>query len=442
MKIGFLALSGVRAHDARLLELGLTLPGVIERSRVVGSLPSLGLLSLAACTPPGHELRYWEAHPGGIEPPEAYTCDVVAISTLSAQAFEAYAAADRLRKAGVRVVLGGLHASVCPEEALAHAHYVVVGEGERVWPELVRSLESGRTLPRWDSADFGIVDVNELPTPRYDLLQGRDYNRFTVQTTRGCPWRCDFCASSVMLNHSYRKRATSHIVRDIAAIQRLVRHPFIEFADDNTFVDKEWGKELCRQLAPLRFSWFTETDISVADDVELLTLMRRARCRQVLIGLESPELSALEGMELRANWKAKRGPDYFSSLHRIQEHGITVNGCFILGLDRHTPDIFEAVLDFVESVPLYEVQITILTPFPGTPLYQRLEREGRLLHPGGWDRCTLFDVTYEPRNMSPEQLREGVYWLTERLYDPARVEQRRRRYFNRFSTKVRAKGKA
>jgi radical SAM superfamily enzyme YgiQ (UPF0313 family) len=439
MKIGFLALSGIRAHDPKLMELGLTLPGVVERSKVVGSLPSLGLLSLAACTPPGHELKYWEAQPGGAEPPEAYTCDLVAISTLSAQAFEAYAAADRLRKAGVRVVLGGLHASVCPEEALAHAHYVVIGEGERIWTELVRTAERGETLPRWDSAEFGPVDVNDLPTPRYDLLSPRTYNRFTVQTSRGCPWHCDFCASTVMLNHNYRKRSVPHIIRDIDAVRRLVKRPFIEFADDNTFVDKEWGKELCRQLIPLRLHWFTETDISVADDPELLTLMRNAGCRQLLIGLESPILDALEGIELRANWKAKRGPDYANAIHRIQEHGITVNGCFILGLDRHTPDVFETLLDFAEQIPLYEVQITILTPFPGTPLYKRLNQEGRLLYPGRWDLCTLFDVTYQPKNMSPEQLREGVYWLTERLYDPAQVEARRRRYFDRFTAKVRVR---
>src|SRR5439155_5006686 len=136
--------------------------------------------------------------------------------------------------------------------------------------------------------DFPRVDVAELPVPRYDLLGDRPYNRFTVQTSRGCPWRCDFCASTVMLGRPYRKRPVEHVVRDIRAIAALHPHPFIEFADDNTFVDKEWGKELCRQLTPLRVKWFTETDITVSDDPELLTLMRRAGCRQVLIGLESP----------------------------------------------------------------------------------------------------------------------------------------------------------
>ncbi|HUK81357.1 MAG TPA: cobalamin-dependent protein, partial [Verrucomicrobiae bacterium] len=141
MKIGFLAMSGIRAHDPKLLELGLTLPGFVERSKAIASLPSLGLLYLAASTPPGHELHYYEAESDGKEPADVYDCDLVAISTFSAQVFEAYAIADRLRSAGVRVAMGGLHATALPQEALEHADYIVIGEGENVWPEVVRAAE-------------------------------------------------------------------------------------------------------------------------------------------------------------------------------------------------------------------------------------------------------------------------------------------------------------
>jgi len=407
MKIGFLAMSGIRAHDPKLLELGLTLPGVVERSKVVASLPSLGLLYLAAVTPPDHELRYFEVESDGSEPPEVYTCDLVAISTFSAQVFEAYSIADRLRRTGVRVAMGGLHVSVRPEEAALHADYVIAGEGENVWPAVVEACRKGMGRGIWKAADFSPVDVNRLPVPRYDLLVDRPYNRFTVQTSRGCPWRCDFCASNVMLRQKYRKRPVPDVIRDIQKVCRLRKRPFLEFADDNTFVDKEWGKELCRQLIPLRLKWFTETDISVADDSELLQLMRQARCRQVLIGLESPERTALDGMELKSNFKARRWETYVDAIRRIQDHGVTVNGCFILGLDGHTPEIFPEVLDFAMRVPLYDVQITVLTPFPGTPLCDRLLREGRLLQPERWDHCTLFDVNYQPKNMTVQDLRNG-----------------------------------
>ena len=429
MRIGLLAMSGIRAHDPELLELGLTLPGFVERSRQVASLPSLGLLYLAAVTPPGHDVKYFEAESDKSEPIDVYSCDLVAISTFSAQIFEAYAIADRLRAAGVRVAMGGLHVSVRPVEASRHADYVIVGEGENVWPRVVEAAERGDAPRLFEARTFGPVDVASLPVPRYDLLAGRPYNRFTVQTSRGCPWRCDFCASTVMLSQQYRKRPVEHVIRDIEAITALRPKPFIEFADDNTFVDKAWGRELCRQLRPLRLKWFTETDISIADDPELLDLMAASGCRQVLVGLESPGASALEGMEMHANFKARRASDYVSALRRIQAHGITVNGCFILGLDDHGPEVFEQVLEFANSVPLFEVQITILTAFPGTPLYDRLRAEGRVLEDERWDLCTLFDVNYQPKRMSVDELRAGMRLLSTELYAREALDRRRQPFF-------------
>ncbi len=445
MKIGFLAMSGIRAHDPELLKLGLTLPGFVERSRQVAALPSLGLLWLAAVTPPGHELSYFEAPGENAAPPELFDCDLVAISTFSAQIFEAYAVADRLRAHGVKVALGGLHVSVLPEEALAHADYVVAGEGDSIWPQVVAAAAAAKPgdAPRlFDARALGPVDVAALPVPRYDLLGDRPYNRFTVQTSRGCPWRCDFCASTIMLSQRYRRRPVDHVLRDVAAIQKLRPHPFLELADDNTFVDHAWGRELCRRLAPLHLKWFTETDVSVADDPELLELLARSGCRQLLIGLESPNASALRGVELHADFKAKRALDYERAIRTIQSHGITVNGCFVLGLDSHGPEIFEEVLDFAERNALFEVQITILTAFPGTPLHARLLAEGRILAPGRWDLCTLFDVNFQPKGMTPDELRAGIRWLSQRLYSKEALHRRRAAFFRqvRGATALRATG--
>ena len=434
MKIGLLAMSGVRAHDKKLLELGLTLPGFVERSKIIASLPSLGLLYLAACTPPGHEQRYYEAESDGAEPSELYDCDLVAISTFSAQIFEAYAIADRLRQRGVRVAMGGLHVSVLPEEARQHADYVVVGEGENVWPAVVAAAAAGAPPAVFRAADHGAVDIARLPVPRYDLLHGRAYNRYTVQTTRGCPWRCEFCASTVMLQAPYRRRPVDQVVRDIEFIERLHPEAFIEFADDNTFVDKAWGRALCRALAPLNVKWFTETDVSVAEDPELLELMRAAGCRQVLIGLESPTAGPLAGLEQRADRKARWAPGYAEAVRTIQGHGVTVNACFILGLDGSTPADFEAILEFAENVCPFDVQVTLLTPFPGTPLYDRLRREGRLLQPGAWQLTTLFDVNFRPTGMTPQELREGIYLLAGRLYGDEATRRRRKGFFAQYQS--------
>lgn len=430
MKIGFLAMSGIRAHDKRLLELGLTLPGFVERGRAIASLPSLGLLYLAACTPPGHELRYFEADAAA--PEEIFSCDLVAISTFSAQVFEAYVIADKLRAEGVKVAMGGLHVSALPEEALEHADYVVVGEGENVWPDVVRAAEGGSPPRIFRAQDYTAVDVADLPVPRYDLLAGRPYNRYTVQATRGCPWRCDFCASSVMLQLPYRRRPAQHVARDIAAIKRVDPSAFIEFADDNTFVDKTWGKELCETLRPLNIKWFTETDISVADDPELLDLMRASGCRQVLVGLESPIPGALAGVEQRANIKARWAERYRAAIREIQSRGVSVNACFILGMDGHTPEVFDDVLRFAEEAAPFDVQITLLTPFPGTPLYRKLLAEGRIIRQGAWDLCTLFDVNFRPSGMTADELRAGIYSLSERLYSAEATARRRKHFFSQL----------
>jgi radical SAM superfamily enzyme YgiQ (UPF0313 family) len=432
MKIGLLAMSGVRAHDKELLRLGLTLPGFVERSRIIASLPSLGLLYLAACTPRGHELRYFEAESSDAVPPELFACELVAISTFSAQIFEAYTIADRLRLAGVKVAMGGLHVSALPEEALRHADYVAVGEGENVWPAIVAAAAREAPGGIFQASDFAPVDIRALPLPRFDLLGSRAYNRYTIQTTRGCPWRCEFCASTVMLHVPYRRRPVESVIRDITAVEELHPQAFIEFADDNTFVDKAWSKELCRALIPLHVKWFTETDASVADDPELLELMHEAGCRQVLIGLESPTVAPLAGLEQRANRKAKWAPDYAERVQRIQEHGVTVNACFILGLDGETTAVFDDIVEFVERAQPFDVQITILTPFPGTPLYDRLVRERRLLGPHAWQLCTLFDVNYRPTEMSPEDLRAGIHRLAGELYSDEATRRRRKGFFRQF----------
>jgi len=432
MKIGLLAMSGVRACDAELLELGLTLPGFVERSKQVASLPSLGLLLLAGATPEGPELRYAEAAAEGEEPDWLLDCDLVAISTFTAQVREAYRIADRLRTAGVQVAMGGLHVSVLPDEALEHADWVVVGEGENTWPELVRRMALGERGGLLRAADHEPVRITQLPVPRYDLLEDRPYNRFTLQTTRGCPWRCDFCASTVMLGRPYRKRPISQVLRDLHALRAVRSDPFIEFADDNTFVDPAWGRELCEALRPEGLRWFTETDISVADHPELLSAMAASGCRQVLIGLESTDSRVLSGIEQRGDFKARRVSDQIAAVRRIQAHGITVNGCFVLGLDGQGPECFEQIERFAEESGLYDVQVTVQTPFPGTPLYDRLRAEGRIIDPERWEACTLFDVNFEPTDMTPDELRRGLHGLSQRLYSAEAVAGRRSSFFTRL----------
>jgi radical SAM superfamily enzyme YgiQ (UPF0313 family) len=431
MKIALIAMSGIRACDAELLQLGLTLPGFVERSKTIASLPSLGLLTLAGMTPPEHELAYIEISDIREMKTLPTGFDLVAISSFSAQINEAFELADRYREAGIRTVIGGLHVSMLPDEAALHCDAVVIGEGEPVWLQVLEDAANGVLKRRYGSLESGF-DLADAPMPAFHLLDISKYNRLTVQTSRGCPHRCEFCASSILLTRHYKQKPMAKVLAEIDRIKSLWKRPFIEFADDNSFVHHRYWKELLPHLLGRKLRWFAETDIGVADDEELLDLMRESGCAQVLIGLESPVDEGLHGLEMRNDWKLRKLPRYREAIRKIQSRGITVNGCFIIGLDGHTPRIFDDVFNFVRETELYEVQITILTPFPGTPLYARLENEGRLLEPGNWRKCTLFDINYRPANMTVEELHAGFLNLVQRLYSDEFTAWRRSTFRKRY----------
>jgi radical SAM superfamily enzyme YgiQ (UPF0313 family) len=229
-------------------------------------------------------------------------------------------------------------------------------------------------------------------------------------------------------------KPVAKVLAEIRAIKQIWPKPFIEFADDNSVVNTAHAKDLLRALAPEKLRWFTEADIRVANDPELLGLMRDSGCQQVLIGLESPRRASLAGLELKRDWKAGQQEFYRAAIDRIQSYGITVNGCFILGLDGDTPDVFDEVLSFVRESGLYEVQITFLTAFPGTPLYRRLKAEGRIVRDEAWDLCTLFDINFQPKAMSISQLQTGFLHLVKTLYAEDETRQRRGQFKRRLRT--------
>ncbi len=426
MNIGLVAMSGIRCQDAELLSLGLTLPGFVERSKTIASLPSLGLLTLAGMTPAVHRVHYIEvpdmraagALPDGL--------DLVAISSYTAQIGEAYEIADRYRAAGVPVVLGGPHVSVLPEEATAHGS-VVIGHGEPHWERVLGDAAAGRLAPVYGTLEDD-VDLAAAPMPAFELLDISRYNRLTIQTSRGCPHRCEFCAGSVLFCRSYRQKPVARVLAELDRVLAIWPRPFVELADDNSFVNREYWLELLPELASRQVRWFTETDVSVGEDDELLELLHESGCAEVLVGLESPVADGLDGLETRGNWKLRMQPRYLESLRNIQEHGIRVNGCFVLGLDGHGPDIFERVREFVATADLFDVQVTVLTPFPGTPLRARLAAEGRLLDGDDWRGSTLFDVNFEPAGMSARELRDGLRTLGVELYSEASTRLRHRRF--------------
>jgi len=428
MRVGLIAMSGVRVRSEELAAMGVTLPQFVSRGRVIASLPSLGLLTVAALTPQDVEVAYREIDE---LPPDGALeeFDLVGISSFTARIDAAYEMADRYRAAGVPVVLGGLHVSMMPDEAARHADSIVIGGAEGAWPQLIEDFRRGEMRPRYQGLQEDVFKPGNYAKPRFDLLKGRAYNRVTVQTSRGCPINCEFCAASLRITSSFQQKPVDLVVEELRAAKEAVDLPFVELADDNSFVNGKWGRAFLGAIAPLELRWFTETDISVADDPELLRLMHAAGCRQILIGLESPTREGLEGLDPH-NWKKRRFDGYRAAIERIQAAGISVNGCFVLGLDTHGPEIFEEVRDFIRDSGLLEAQLTVLTPFPGTPLYHRLRREGRLLQDRFWDRCTLFDVNFRPRHMSVGDLEAGLRWLFGEVYNAAEFTRRKRHYMD------------
>lgn len=424
-------MSGVRVHNEELTKLGLTLPGFVDRSKVIASLPSLGLLTLAGMTPWHIDVDYIEV--GDIKDhddlPGEY--DAVAISSFSAQIKEAYELADRYRAAGTKVLLGGLHVTACPTEALLHADSIIIGEGEPSWPQMIHDLEHNTLKPVYDSRGK-TFDLATSPMPRFELLDHERYNRITVQTARGCPFNCEFCAASIRLSPKYRVKPVEKVIDEIRRIKSMWSKPFIEFADDNSFVNKRHSRRLLRELAKEDVRWFTESDLAIAKDDELLGLMRDSGCAQVLIGFESPSQQTLQGVEIKTNWKAKQFDHYLEAIEKIQSHGISVNGCFVLGLDGTDERSFAMTRDFVKQSGLHEVQITMQTAFPGTPLYDRYLREGRLLQADAWELCTLFDVNFKPQNMSVKQLEDNFRWLMAEIYSDEAVAERKHHFYHQL----------
>lgn len=437
MKIAFIAMSGIRACDPELLELGLTLPGFVERSKQIASLPSLGLLTLAGMTPSHHDIKYIEIPDLYAEQRELERFDLVAISSLSAQVNEAYELAQRYRSIGVPVVMGGLHVTAMPHEARRYCTSVIVGEGEPVWLDVLKDAERDRLKLIYDGRNKGYC-LQDAPMPAYELLDVKKYNRITIQTSRGCPHDCEFCAGSNLISDTYKQKPVEKVLAELDKVCSIWPHPFIEFADDNSFINRRWWKQFLPELKKRGIKWFTETDLAVAEDPELLEMMRESGCAQVLIGFESPTRRPLNGLELKANFKQERFLQYKKSIRTIQSYGITVNGCFIVGLDGQNSCVFDDIYSFVKKTGLYEVQITILTPFPGTPLYERLKKANRLTEPTNWKKCTLFDLNFRPKGMTGPELVEGFRNLSVKLYSEEFTKWRRDNFKSNLRTSARA----
>lgn len=409
------------------------LKSFLERSDVVSNFygawetPNLSLLTIAGVIPDHYDVSFIdEDH--GVEVPFAEHFDIVALTGMTQQIYRGYEIARQYKKNGSYVVLGGIHASIMPEEALQNVDTVFIGEGEATWSAFLNDYEKGTPKQTYRSDEY--ICLSESPVPRYDILDPKLYKSFSVQTTRGCPRTCNYCTLPIMYGASYRHKDVQQVVNEIKAIQRVDADAFVFFADDNMFIQKEYSKELVREITKLGITWGTQTDISVADDGELLELLHKSGCHWLFIGFENVSKTGLDFLDDK-QWKAKRLNDYEAAIDRIHENGINIWGSFMFGGDNDTQDVFENTLDFTLKNGIYSGSFTILTPLPGTQLFKQMSDNGRIID-YDWSRYTFWDVVFQPINMTPEDLAKGVAWVYEQFYSKENVADRTARLRRRM----------
>ncbi len=394
---------------------GLT---VNRRSR----FPPIGLGIVAALTPADWDVELvdenWSVERVD-ENWEAFCfreADLVGITAFTASVNRAYDIASTFRTRGTPVVMGGIHASMRPDEALRFVDAVVIGEAEGVWPQVVADFEAGRLQRTYQGVWPELAGIRP---PRRDLFHP-GYRFASIQTSRGCPMDCEFCSVTAFNGRRYRRRPLQDVVSELESIPQKL----IFFVDDNIVgygkPSQEQAKELFREMAQRRLGklWFCQASLNFADDEELLYWAGRAGCRMVFIGLEAEEVDALAEVNKRLN--LKRGVDsYDAAFRRIHRAGIAVLGAFIFGMDHDSPEDLRRRSDYMISSGVDVMQATVLTPLPGTRLFHHLEQEDRLLYkefPQDWARYDMTEAVHRPAGMEPSILRETMNECDRRMY--------------------------
>lgn len=365
--------------------------------------PPLSVLTLASVSPDDVKIAILDENIEKIDF-DAET-DLVGITVMTPQAIRAYEIADEFRRRGKKVILGGFHVSHLPEEALDHADAVVIGEGDRVWKEAIRDLQESK-LKRIYQEDRP-VSLSELNFPKRELIKGKGY-LFTnaIQTTRGCPFQCEFCSVSSFFGRSYRTRPIPLVVEELATLRQ--ESIFLFLVDDNLVGNRPYAKALFQEMMPFQFKWASHAPLDLAADEELLGLASKSGCMALFVGFESlnPENLFLMGKKTSLPFSP------IEAVKKFHDHGIGILASFVLGYDHDTPEVFEKILNFCDKAKIDGGLFPILTPYPGTLLRERLKKEGRILT-DQWDLYDMEHVTFVPKRMSPEQLQEGFEWLNK-----------------------------
>lgn len=374
----------------------------------------LTLTTLAALVPEDLNATVRLYDEGIQELPDRLEADLVGLTVITGTAPRAYELARRFRERGQRVVLGGPHVTLQPEEAAAHADAICVGYAEDTWPRLLRDFRTGSLKPRYDQAPDFVLGAR--PFPRRDLFDGRNFlTQAVFEATRACAHSCEFCVAPAAWGTRQFQRPVSWVVEDI----RRVGQKKVIFIDLNLISDRSYARELFTALVPLKIQWFGLSTVLLAHDPGLMELMARSGCKGLLLGLESVTEDSLADVGKRFNGSV----DYRGVVKELHRLGIWIQGCFVFGLDHDTPEVFDRTAEFVLDTGIDLPRFSVLTPFPGTPLHRRLESEGRILN-RDWELYDGQHVVFQPRHMSPQQLGEGHERAWRKVYQYGSIAKR------------------
>ncbi|UCD34661.1 MAG: B12-binding domain-containing radical SAM protein [Nitrospiraceae bacterium] len=364
----------------------------------------LSLPTLAALTPPDWDVEILDARTSPVD--FSKKADLVGITAFTNEIPNAYEIADGFRARGVKVVMGGVHVSALPDEALQHADSVVSGEAELVWKDLLQDLEIGELKPLYRAGS--LVEMSGMAIPRRDLLDRGMYSSFnSLQATRGCPYNCEYCAVTAFFGNRFRTRPVAETLREIEGFD--TREFF--FLDDNIIGQTRHAKELFSALIPLNRVWGGQASINLARNDELLSLYAQSGGKYAFIGFET--LSEENLKKMNKSWNS---PDaYGEAIRKIHKAGINIIGSFIFGIDEDDTSVFRRTVDFIMENSIDAAQFHILTPFPGTRLFDQMEKEGRITD-RDWSKYHTSEVVFKPKNMTAEELQQGYWWAYRETY--------------------------
>ncbi len=375
----------------------------------------LAIAVLSALTPPHIERRFFDDRMESIN--YEMPTDLVAISVETFTARRAYQIAARYRAKGVPVVMGGFHPTLVPDDAREHADAIVIGEAEETWPQLLQDFAQGRMLQQYQASRRPSLADN---FPDRSIYADKTYQPIAlVETARGCKFKCEFCSVTKFYQRSHVQRPVSDVVKEVSELTQR----YLFFTDDNIGVNRERFRELLAGIAPLKVAWAAQVSIDVANDEDLLRLMRRSGCVCVLIGFETLNPKVLSQMDKAVNAQTEI---YETACTAFRKHGIGIYGTFVFGYDGDNQSSFANTLEFAQKHGFFFTAFNHLVPFPGTPLYDRLNADGRLLHQKWWlsETYRFGDVSFRVSGMSERELAEMCYRFRQRFYGTRSILRR------------------